>query len=181
MITLEGTIVLLKTQNWDWETHDAIRGLWLGCIEIGPRSGNRAVESCAPTNTPICYITFQYPTLKEPNPLCVMEVLQKDSPAPVDPTVYRDLLIFEESLRNQYLYLQKRRRKYLGIITCCDQFLTCCSFCRWTVTMVSLFLLRNYRCSKSRNYPPWPFFWCCFSITISIYFIVFLFLAVSSL
>ena len=43
-----------------------------------------------------------------------MESMAKDSPAPVDPMEYRDLLIFEESLRNQYLYLQRRRRKYLG-------------------------------------------------------------------
>jgi hypothetical protein len=44
----------------------------------------------------------------------MMEGIPNDSPAPVDPMVYRDLLIFEESLRSQYLYLQKRRRKYLG-------------------------------------------------------------------
>jgi hypothetical protein len=43
-----------------------------------------------------------------------METIPKDSPAPVDPMVYRDLLIFEESLRSQYLYLQKRRTKYLS-------------------------------------------------------------------
>ena len=43
-----------------------------------------------------------------------MEAIAQDSPAPVDPAVYRDLLIFEESLRSQYLQLQNRRRKYLG-------------------------------------------------------------------
>src|SRR5579862_5010284 len=46
-----------------------------------------------------------------------MEAIAQDSPAPVDPMVYRDLLIFEESLRSQYLYLQKRRRKYLSTLT----------------------------------------------------------------
>lgn len=45
------------------------------------------------------------------------EVVVKDSPAPVDPLQYRDLLIFEESLRSQYTHLQNRRRKYLGILT----------------------------------------------------------------
>jgi len=45
-----------------------------------------------------------------------METIAQDSPAPVDPMVYRDLLIFEESLRSQFLYLQKRRRKYLSTI-----------------------------------------------------------------
>jgi hypothetical protein len=46
--------------------------------------------------------------------MSAMEGVPGDSPAPVDPLVYRDLLIFEESLRSQYLYLQRRRRKYLG-------------------------------------------------------------------
>jgi Spo7-like protein len=51
------------------------------------------------------------------------QVIPKDSPAPVDPTVYRDLLIFEESLRMQYVYLQNRRRKYLGMHTVCVKLL----------------------------------------------------------
>jgi len=46
----------------------------------------------------------------------LIETVGKDSPAPVDPMVYRDLLIFEESLRKQYVKLHRRRSKYIGNI-----------------------------------------------------------------
>ena len=80
------------------------------------------------------------------------EVIQKDSPAPVDPTVYRDILIFEESLRSQYLYLQKRRRKYLGKISSNSTNRTLSLRFRPFI-LVRIFHIWDNNCPKSGTFP----------------------------
>ena len=78
-------------------------------INLGPNNHHHPLPSLPPQERPS---SLPGPFLSARSK---MEAVIKDSPAPVDPMVYRDLLIFEESLRSQYTYLQHRRRKYLGI------------------------------------------------------------------
>jgi hypothetical protein len=77
-----------------------------------------------------------------------MDTLPQDSPAPVDPMVYRDLLIFEENLRNQYVYLHNRRRKYFGILHPCPPIADTNSIRLWPPNMANILHLWHHYCSK---------------------------------
>ena len=109
-----------------------------------------------------------------------MEVIPNDSPAPVDPMVYRDLLIFEESLRGQYLYLQRRRWKYLSIfimkISNPNVAVFVCGLIIWLAYFTYGTIIAPSQVNQLRD----SLYWLSFSIIIYIYSTVFLFSVVYS-